>query len=192
MNGYDNIAGVPALLRVSTAPSFARASWPTRPHRSARHRAIVCALSTVVFGAPGFPLPRIVGELNRRRSRCTWPSATRRCFGTWSITWNPGCSRSRNTAATGSLGHRRRRHAPRRPAGHLVRGRLVRHRDHVGGARARSRRGARRARDRAHSAARRSVLFHRPARRVRRRRHDPRGSAARWNDPVQRTAGVPR
>lgn len=67
MNGYDNIAGVPVRFEFNGAV-FREGLVADASASIARHRAIVCALSTVVFGAPGFPLPRIVGELNRRRS----------------------------------------------------------------------------------------------------------------------------
>ena len=66
LQGYDNVVG--AAARFTVASEVFREDLVSDASRSiGRHRSIVCALSTVVFGAAGWPLPRIVSELNDRR-----------------------------------------------------------------------------------------------------------------------------
>ncbi|HEY6236544.1 MAG TPA: hypothetical protein VIW69_15705, partial [Candidatus Elarobacter sp.] len=64
--GYDNV--VAAAARFNVASGVFREDLASDMSGSiGRHRSIACALSTVVFGAAGWPLPRVVAELNDRR-----------------------------------------------------------------------------------------------------------------------------
>ena len=63
--GYDNVVG--AAARFNVASNVFREDLVSDVSGSiGRHRSIVCALSTAVFGEPGWPLPRVVAELNDR------------------------------------------------------------------------------------------------------------------------------
>ena len=65
LRGFDNVVGAPA--RFTVASNVFREDLVSDASRSiGRHRSIVCALSTAVFGGAGWPLPRIVAELNDR------------------------------------------------------------------------------------------------------------------------------
>ena len=67
LRGYDNVVAAAALFRVVGDETFRENLIADTSESSARHRTIVCALSTAVFGEPGWPLPRIVEEVNERR-----------------------------------------------------------------------------------------------------------------------------
>jgi SAM-dependent methyltransferase len=66
VHGYYNVAGTAARFTVASGV-FREDLWSDASRSIGRHRSIVCALSTVVFGAAGWPLPRVVAELNDRR-----------------------------------------------------------------------------------------------------------------------------
>ena len=66
--GFDNIVGAATTFRVGGGP-FREDLVSDASGSIARHRSIVCALSTVVFGSPERPLPDVVEQLLERNWR---------------------------------------------------------------------------------------------------------------------------
>lgn len=68
LSGFDNITGTATTFRVGGSV-FREDLVSDVSGSTARHRSIVCALSTAIFGSPERPLPNIVERLVERNLR---------------------------------------------------------------------------------------------------------------------------